>query len=320
MADYVAPMRDMMFVLNELAGLDQVVALPAYQEITPDLATAVLDEAAKFAGGVLSPLNKPGDAAGASLTGEGVKAPAGFGAAYRQFVENGWGSLSGDPTYGGQGLPHVIAAATAEMWVGANMAFALCPMLTMGATEAIRAHAPTTLKELYLPSLISGEWTGTMNLTEPQAGSDLAAVRTRAVPDGDHYRIHGQKIFITWGDHDMADNIVHLVLARLPNAPEGTRGISLFLVPKMLADSDGNLTIPNDVSCASIEHKLGIHASPTCVMSFGDKEGAVGYLVGQNIAQRSELSHFDFPGSHGFDFRVVARGDAYFDIAAECLG
>jgi acyl-CoA dehydrogenase len=240
----------------------------------------VLEEAAKLAGEVLAPLNKPGDEQGASLTKEGVVAADGFAKAYRQFVENGWNGLSGDPEYGGQGLPGLIAAATIEMWNSANMSFALCPLLTAGATEAIKAHASDELKSRFLPKLVSGEWTGTMNLTEPQAGSDLSAVRTSAIPEGDHYRISGQKIFITWGDHDMAENVVHLVLARLPDAPEGTRGISLFLVPKFLVGADGSLGERNDVACASIEHKLGIHASPTCVMSFGEKEGAVGYLVG----------------------------------------
>ena len=281
MTTYLAPMRDMTFVINELADLQGVITLPRYQEMTADLVAAVLDEAAKFASEVLAPLNKVGDERGASWSKDGVTAAEGFGAAYRQFIDNGWSSLSGDPEYGGQGLPGLVAAATAEMWNAANMSFALCPMLTAGAMEAIKAHASDALKQIYLPPLISGTWTGTMNLTEPQAGSDLAAVRTRAVPEGDHYRIFGQKIFITWGDHDMTNNVVHLVLARLPDAPEGTRGISLFIVPKFLVNADGTPGTRNDVSCASIEHKLGIHASPTCVMSFGDREGAIGYLVGQ---------------------------------------
>ncbi|MBV8090626.1 MAG: acyl-CoA dehydrogenase family protein, partial [Alphaproteobacteria bacterium] len=281
MTTYRAPIRDMRFVINELAGLERLAALPGYEEVSPDIAEAVLEEAAKLAGEVLAPLNKLGDERGASLTKEGVMAADGFGAAYRQFVENGWNGLSGDPEYGGQGLPSLIMAATVEMWNSANMSFALCPLLTAGATEAVKTHADDELKRRFLPKLVSGEWSGTMNLTEPQAGSDLSAVRTRAVPEGDHYRITGQKIFITWGDHDMTDNVVHLVLARLPDAPEGTRGISLFLVPKFLVAPDGSLAERNDVACASIEHKLGIHASPTCVMSFGEKEGAIGYLVGQ---------------------------------------
>jgi 3-(methylthio)propanoyl-CoA dehydrogenase len=281
MLNYRAPLQDMRFVMTALAGLERLAALPGYEEVTPDLAEAVLEEAAKLAGEVLAPLNRPGDEQGASLTREGVVAADGFAAAYRQFVQNGWNGLSSDPEYGGQGLPWLIAAATVEMWNSANMSFALCPLLTAGAIEAVKAHGSDELKTRFLPKLVSGEWTGTMNLTEPQAGSDLSAVRTRAIPEGEHYRISGQKIFITWGDHDMAENVVHLVLARLPDAPEGTRGISLFLVPKFLVSPDGSPAERNDVECASIEHKLGIHASPTCVMSFGEREGAIGYLVGR---------------------------------------
>ncbi|MBV8335655.1 MAG: acyl-CoA dehydrogenase N-terminal domain-containing protein, partial [Alphaproteobacteria bacterium] len=216
MTTYHAPIRDMQFVINELAGLESLAALPGYEDVTPDLAEAVLQEAAKIAGEVLAPLNKPGDERGATLTKEGVVAAEGFGAAYRQFVENGWNGLSGAPEYGGQGPPSLMMAATVEMWNLANMSFALCPLLTAGAMEAIKAHASDDLKRQFLPKLVSGEWSGTMNLTEPEAGSDLSAVRTRAVPEGDHYRITGQKIFITWGDHDMTENVVHLVLARLP--------------------------------------------------------------------------------------------------------
>jgi alkylation response protein AidB-like acyl-CoA dehydrogenase len=281
MTTYRAPVRDMQFVINELAGLKSLAALLGYEEATPESAEAVLKEASRLAGEVLAPLNKPGDERGASLTKDGVVAADGFAAAYRRFVDNGWNGLGGDPEFGGQGLPGLVAAAAVEMWNSANMSFALCPLLTAGAMEAINAHASDELKNRYLPKLVSGEWSGTMNLTEPQAGSDLSAVRTKAAPEGDHYRIAGQKIFITWGDHDMAENIVHLVLARLPDAPEGTRGISLFLVPKFLVGPDGSLAGRNDVECASIEHKLGIHASPTCVMSFGEKEGAIGYLVGR---------------------------------------
>src|SRR5215475_7444574 len=281
MTTYRAPISDMKFVIDELAGLESLATLPGYEEVNSELTGTVLEEAAKIAGEVLAPLNKLGDERGASLTKEGVVAAEGFGAAYRQFVDNGWNGLGGDPEYGGQGLPGLVAAATVEMWNSSNMSFALCPLLTAGAMEAIKAHASDELKNRYLPKLVSGEWSGTMNLTEPQAGSDLSAVRTRAVPEGDHYRISGQKIFITWGDHDMTENVVHLVLARLPDAPEGTRGISLFLVPKFLVGADGSPAARNDVQCASIEHKLGIHASPTCVMSFGDGEGAIGYLVGR---------------------------------------
>jgi acyl-CoA dehydrogenase len=281
MNEYVAPIRDMKFVLGELAGLDEVIALPGYEVCTPELTEAVLEEAGKLANEVLSPLNHKGDPAGASLGPDGVVAAEGFGDAYSAFAENGWCGLSADPEYGGQGLPGTIGAAVSEMWNSANFAFSLCPMLSGGAMEAIAAHGSDELKAQYLPRMASGAWTGTMNLTEPQAGSDLAAVRTRAVPDGDRYRIFGQKIFITWGDHDMAENIVHLVLARLPDAPAGTRGISLFVVPKYLVNPDGTLGARNDVACASLEHKLGIHASPTCVMVFGEKDGAIGYLVGE---------------------------------------
>lgn len=281
MTTYIAPVRDMLFVMQELAGLEGLAALPGYEEATPELVAAVLEEAARLAGEVLAPLNKVGDMHGAKLTQDGVVAAEGFGAAYRQFVKNGWNGLGGDPEDGGQGLPQLISAATVEIWNSANMAFALCPLLTAGAVEALKQHGAPELKACYLPKMVSGEWTGTMNLTEDQAGSDLSAVRTKAIPEGDRYRIVGQKIFITWGDHDMTDNVVHLVLARTPDAPEGVRGISLFLVPKFLVNADGSLGARNDVHCVSLEHKLGIHASPTCVMSFGDKDGAVGYLVGQ---------------------------------------
>ncbi|KLU26486.1 acyl-CoA dehydrogenase [Caballeronia mineralivorans PML1(12)] len=281
MSTYIAPLRDMRFVMTELAGLGELSLLPGFEEVTPELAEAVLGEAAKLATEVLAPLNKPGDEQGARLAKDGVVAADGFATAYRQFVESGWSGLSGAPDFGGQGLPELLSAATVEMWNSSNMAFALCPLLTAGATEALRQHGSEELKGRYLPNLISGEWTGTMNLTEPQAGSDLAAVRTKAVPEGDHYRLYGQKIFITWGDHDMTGNVIHLVLARTPDAPEGVRGISLFVVPKFLLNADGSPGQRNDVHCVSLEHKLGIHASPTCVMSFGDQGGAIGYLVGQ---------------------------------------
>src|SRR5690606_17358242 len=210
-----------------------------------------------------------------------VYVPQGFIDAYRQFVEGGWNGVSSDPEYGGMGLPQLLAAATQEMWQSANMAWALCPLLTAGAVQALTLHGSEEQKALYLPKLVSGEWTGTMNLTEPQAGSDLSVVRTRAVPEGDHYRISGQKIFITWGEHRMAENIIHLVLARTPDAPEGVKGISLFIVPKFLLDENGNPGQRNDLRCVSIEHKLGIHGSPTCTMAFGDAGGAIGYLVGE---------------------------------------
>jgi acyl-CoA dehydrogenase len=281
MKDYRAPLREMRFALMEVAGFEAVAALPGFEDVTTEVVDAVLEEAGKFATGVLSPLNQSGDRQGATLSADGVAAASGFGTAYRSFVDGGWNSLSADPAFGGQGLPALMGAVAVEMWNAANMSFALCSLLSSGAMEAIQAHASEELKRIYLGKLVSGEWTATMNLTEPQAGSDLAAVRSRAVPEGSHYRLFGEKIFITWGDHDMAENIVHLVLARLPDAPEGTRGISLFLVPKYLVNERGSLGERNDLRCTSIEHKLGIHASPTCAMSFGHGAGAIGYLVGQ---------------------------------------
>jgi len=281
MSTYAAPIRDMKFVINELVGLDQISALPGCGEVTPDLVDAVLEEAGKFAAGVLDPLNRAGDRTGATLDKNVVTAAPGFKQAFRQFSEGGWTGLNCDPQFGGQGLPHIISAQTSEMWNSANMSFCLCPMLTAGVVAALMRHGSVRQKTQYLPNLVSGKWTGTMNLTEPQAGSDLAAVRTRAVPEGDHYRLHGTKIFITWGEHDMAENIIHMVLARTPDAPEGVKGISLFVVPKFLLNKDGSLGKRNDVRCVSIEHKLGIHGSPTCVMAYGDADGAVGYLVGE---------------------------------------
>jgi 3-(methylthio)propanoyl-CoA dehydrogenase len=282
MSDYAAPLADMRFVLTHLAGLHEVEQLPGCEEVSPDLVDAIIEEAGKFAGGVLSPLNAVGDREGARFAGGTVTTAPGWREAYRHFVEGGWAGLSGEPEYGGQGLPALLSAAVNEMWKAANMAFSLCPMLTAGAIEAILARGDAALRDAYLPRMMSGEWTGTMNLTEPQAGSDLSAVRTRAEPaDDGSYRITGQKIFITYGEHDLTDNIVHLVLARLPDAPEGVKGISLFVVPKFLISPDGALGARNDVRCVSIEHKLGIHASPTCVMAFGDAGGAVGYLVGE---------------------------------------
>ena len=282
MSSYAAPLKDMHFVLRELAGLDRVAELPGFEDATPDLVEAILDEAGKFAGGVLAPINFSGDQEGASWADKTVTMPAGFKEAYRQFAEAGWNGLSCEPAFGGQGLPKLVSAAVQEMWKAANISFSLCPLLTLGAIEALTLCGSNEQQRKYLPEMIAGRWTGTMNLTEPQAGSDLAAVRTRAVPQADgSYRIYGQKIFITYGEHDMAGNIVHLVLARTPDAPEGVKGISLFVVPKFMVDDQGRLGSRNDAYCVSIEHKLGIHASPTCVMAFGDNEGAVGTLVGR---------------------------------------
>ena len=280
MTTYAAPTRDMRFVLNELAGLPDVNQLPGFEEATAETVDAVLEEAGKFAAEVLAPLNRPGDIAGAKFNDAGVTPPGGFKDAYRAFVDSGWASLPFEPEFGGQGLPELVAAATNEIWQSANMGFALCPMLTEGCAVALGIHGSHDMKAIFLPKLVSGEWTGTMNLTEPQAGSDLAEIRTRAVPNGDTYLISGRKIFITWGDHDFTDNILHLVLARLPDAPPGIKGISLFLVPKYMVNADGSTGRRNDVHPVSIEHKLGIHSSPTCVMSYGDNGGAHGYLVG----------------------------------------
>ncbi|MCK0767599.1 acyl-CoA dehydrogenase [Chromohalobacter canadensis] len=280
MSSYAAPLRDLRFVLEELLE-HRSLRLPEYQELSEELVTAIIEEASRLAGEVWAPLNRRGDEQGCRLENGEVHTPTGFAEAYRAFAEGGWNGIGSDPAHGGQGLPEVVASAVQEMWHSANMALALCPLLTAGAVEALAQHGSEELKSRYLEKLISGEWTGTMNLTEPQAGSDLSMVRTRAVPEDAHYRLSGQKIFITWGEHDCADNIIHLVLARLPDAAEGNRGISLFLVPKFLVDEQGRLGKRNDVSCVSLEHKLGIHGSPTCVLSFGEHEGAIGYLVGE---------------------------------------
>ncbi|HEY6821116.1 MAG TPA: acyl-CoA dehydrogenase [Burkholderiales bacterium] len=278
MSTYQAPLKDMRFVLNELAGLSEVAKLPGYEEATPDLVDAILEEAAKFASGVLDPLNRSGDEEGSVWKDGEVRTPKGFKDAYKKYVEGGWGALPFGPEWGGQGLPKVVATAVEEMLTASNMSFSLCPLLTQGAIHAIELCGTEALKKTFLPKMTAGTWTGTMNLTEPQAGSDLALVRTKAVREGDHYRISGQKIFITYGEHDLAENIVHLVLARTPEAPEGVKGISLFIVPKYLVKPDGSLGERNPARCASIEHKLGIHASPTAVMVY---DNALGYLVGE---------------------------------------
>jgi len=278
MSVYTAPLKDIRFVMNELAGLAEVARLPGYADATPDTVDAILEEAGKFASGVLDPLNHTGDEEGSQWKDGAVKTPKGFKEAYRQYVEGGWGALPFGPEHGGQGLPKLVATAVEEMLTSANMAFSLCPLLTQGAIHALELAGSDALKQAYLENMIAGKWTGTMNLTEPQAGSDLALVRSKAVREGDHYRISGQKIFITYGEHDLAENIVHLVLARTPDAPEGVKGISLFIVPKFMVKPDGSLGERNGAKCASIEHKLGIHASPTAVMVY---ENAVGYLVGE---------------------------------------
>ena len=283
---YRAPLKDLSFVLNVLLGPQPLAGCPAHAEYSAELTDSVLSESARFAEGVLDPINRSGDQEGAHWSEHGVRTARGFREAYQQFVAGGWQQLRAPAQLGGQGAPMILATAVQETWASANLAFKLCPMLTYGAIHALEITASAALKERYLPKMVTGEWTGTMVLTEPQAGSDLALIRTRAVPQGgdlavDEFRLFGQKIFITWGEHDLTDNIIHMVLARIDGAPEGVRGISLFLVPKFLVQDNGALGPRNDLRCASIEHKLGIHASPTCVMSFGERTGAVGYLIGE---------------------------------------
>ncbi|WP_366554304.1 acyl-CoA dehydrogenase [Aquibaculum sediminis] len=281
MSDYRAPIDEMRFVLQQIAGLSDIAKLPGFEEATPDLVDAILDEAGKLAAEELAPLNQPGDIAGSQIENGVVRTPAGFAEAYRHYVDGGWNALPFDKDHGGQGLPWSLAVAVQEMWNAANMSFALCPLLNQGAVELLQAHGSPEQKDRYLSKMISGQWSGTMNLTEPQAGSDVGAVRTRAEPDGGGWRIRGQKIYITYGEHDMSENVIHMVLARTPDAPVGTKGLSLFLVPKLLPDAEGNPAERNDLRCVSLEHKLGIKASPTCVMSFGDSEGAIGFLIGE---------------------------------------
>jgi 3-(methylthio)propanoyl-CoA dehydrogenase len=278
---YRAPLQDLSFVLFELLGPQPLSGCPAHADYSADLAQSVLSESARFAEGVLDPLNRVGDQEGAHWSEAGVRSPTGFRAAYRQFVDGGWPQLRAPEQLGGQGAPLMLATAAQETWASANLAFKLCPMLTYGAVHALEIIASPQLQRRFLPRMVSGEWTGTMVLTEPQAGSDLGLIRTRALPQGEVFRLFGQKIFITWGEHDLTDNIIHMVLARIDGAPDGVRGISMFLVPKVLVGDDGKLGERNDLRCVSIEHKLGIHGSPTCVMAFGEREGAVGYLVGE---------------------------------------
>ena len=295
-------------MLTELAGLEQIADLPGFEDATSETVAAILEEAAKFATEVLDPLNQSGDRQGAVRLADGtVRTPTGFKEAYRRFAENGWNGLTKNREFGGQGLPQLVATPVEEMWHAANMAFDLCPLLTQGAIEAIELAGSDELKNAYLPKMVSGEWTGTMNLTEPQAGSDLAAVRTRAVLQPDQtYKLFGQKVFITYGDHDYTANIVHLVLARVPDAPLGVKGLSLFVVPKHLVNSDGSLGIRNDVNCVSLEHKLGIHASPTAVLAYGDNGGATGYLLGEP--------------NHGLEYMFVMMNLARFSVGMEGVG
>ena len=287
MTEIAAPLADIRFALAAQGGLDTVLALPGCEALSGELIDAILEQAARFATEVLAPLNQPGDRQGSRLVDGVVVTPDGFRQAYADFAAGGWVGLTAAPEFGGQGLPHLLAAAVSEIWSSANMAFSLCPMLSQSAIFALTIHGGDRLRRLYLDKLVSGQWTGTMDLTESHAGSDVGALKTKALPDGDHYRIVGEKIFITYGDHDLAENILHMVLARTPGAPAGVRGISLFLVPKFLVDDDGVPGALNDLRCVSLEHKMGINGSPTWVMSFGEGGGvdggggAVGYLLGE---------------------------------------
>jgi alkylation response protein AidB-like acyl-CoA dehydrogenase len=303
---YQAPVDDMKFVLRHLVGLDGVAALDGMEMVSDDLVEAVLDEAGKLASEVIAPLNHAGDVAGSVRHDDGrVSTPAGFADAWKAMADGGWIGLNAAPDHGGQGLPQCVSAAVNEMWNGANMGFALCQLLTQGAIHALEIVGNDEQKATYLPRLNAGDWSGTMNLTEPQAGTDLAAIRTTATPQDDHYLIRGQKIYITYGEHDMSENIVHLVLARLPDAPPGVKGISLFIVPKYLVNDDGSLGARNDVHCLSIEKKLGIKSSPTAVLQYGQDGGAVGYLLGE--------------ANRGLDCMFLMMNSARFDVGLQGL-
>jgi 3-(methylthio)propanoyl-CoA dehydrogenase len=306
MNQYRAPLRDMQFVLRELVPFDDIAALPGCEEM-PDVLDAVLDEAAAFATGVLEPLNRAGDTVGCTFDNGMVRTPPGFPQAYKQFAGAGWIGLAVPAEYGGQGLPQILLGPTLEMWNAVNIGFANGPLLNQGAIEAIELAGSEEQKQAYIPHLVSGRWTGTMCLTEPQAGSDLAQVRTKAVPDGDAFRLTGQKIFITFGEHDMAENILHLVLARLPDAPAGTKGISLFVVPKFVVNADGSLGEPNEMVCTGIEHKLGINGNPTCTMSIGEGgRGSLGYLIGEP--------------HRGLEYMFVMMNAARFSVGVQAIG
>ena len=308
MTDYVAPLRDMQFILSEVAGLDAIATLPACEEATPDVVGAILDEAGKFAAGVLAPINRDGDLQGCRLEDDGrVVTPDGWQAAYDQFRDAGWIGLSLPTEFGGQGLPKIVSTPVWEMWFSTNMAFTMLPQLNVSQAEALSIAASDEQKQTWLHKVVSGEWGSTMNLTEPQAGSDLAATRARAEPQADgSYRLFGQKIFISYGEHELTPNIVHLVLARLPDAPEGVKGLSLFIVPKYLLDADGNPGEKNDVRCISIEHKMGIHGSPTCTMSYGDNGGAIGWMVGKP--------------NRGLETMFIMMNEARFGVGVQGVG
>ena len=307
MSEYSAPLKDMQFVLQNLVDLKEISSLPGYEDASEDLAGAIFEEAGKFAAGVLSPLNVIGDRQGAKWKDGEVTTAPGWKPGYEQFCAGGWHALSCSPEFGGQGLPRVVSSLVEEMWNGANVAFSVGIMLTRGAIEALELCGSDAQKAIYLPKLVSGEWTGTMNLTEPQAGSDLSAVRAKATPQSDgSFKVEGQKIFITYGEHDLTPNIIHLVLARTPGAPEGVKGISLFVVPKYLVNSDGSIGARNDVRCVSIEHKLGIHGSPTAVLAFGDNGGATGWLVGEE--------------NRGLEYMFIMMNAARYSVGLEGVG
>ncbi|MBS0402928.1 MAG: acyl-CoA dehydrogenase [Proteobacteria bacterium] len=307
MSDYIPPLQDMQFVLNELAGLQDIAALPGHGEATPDTARAVLEQAGAFAAEVIAPLNHPGDVEGVRLEGGQPRMPAGWVRAYASYVEGGWPTLAVPEALGGQNLPGVLAAPVEEMMNSGSIAFGLLGLLSRGAVQVLSEVGTPEQQRRYLPRLISGEWTGTMVLTEPQAGSDLSAVRTRATRAADgSYRLHGTKIFITYGDHDLTPNVIHMVLARVDGAPAGTKGISLFVVPKRFVNDDGSLGAHNDLRAVSIERKLGLHATPTCVMAFGDGEGAVGQLVGEE--------------NRGLEYMFIMMNSARFSVGLEAIG
>ena len=300
---FTPPLDDIRFVLDELIDVSAIQSLPGHADTDRGLIDAVLEEAGRFAAQVLAPINRDGDVKGNRWNDGEVTTAPGFRDAYQQYCGSGWNALPFPTEWGGQGLPNIVSSPVSEIVMAANLSFSLCPMLTSGAVSALVLVGSDHLKQTYLPKMVEGTWTGTMNLTEPQAGSDLSLVRTRAVPEGDHYRLFGQKIFITWGEHDFTDNIVHLVLARLPDAPEGVKGISLFVVPKFLVNADGSLGERNDVRCASLEHKLGIHASPTAVLAFGEKDGAIGYLVGE--------------ANRGLEYMFIMMNEARYSVGVQ---
>jgi 3-(methylthio)propanoyl-CoA dehydrogenase len=314
---YRAPLEELRFVLEELLGTGQLAAYPAFADYNDEVGASILQEAGRFAETVLDPLNRPGDEEGAHWTPDGVSTPKGFKEAYAKFVSDGWQQLGTDPRFGGQRVPAALNCAVQELWGASNLSFELCPMLTHGAVHALELCGSEAQQQLFLPRMASGEWTGTMVLTEPQAGSDLGQVRTRAVPEGDHYRLFGQKIFITWGEHDYTDNIIHMVLGRIEGAPAGVKGISLFIVPKVLVNPDGTLGERNEVRCMSIEHKLGIHASPTCVLQFGQERGATAYLVGKPNRGLEYMFIMMNTARLGVGVQSYAVGDRAFQHAVE---